>query len=222
MQNYFTSLPFLVILITSAVSLIAFQNQNLLYRLLFHESSVLVKKEWYRLVSHALVHGSLMHLLFNMMTLYFFAPAIEGAFGAPTFLTIYIVSIFAGGILSLLIHRKEPNYTALGASGGVVGILFSSIAMTPFSKIYIIPFPFGIDAWIFGVFYLSFTVYAMKYMPQSQIGHDAHLGGAIAGVLSILLIAPEIVLHNGLYLFLMLIPIVVGLVLISKGVIKND
>jgi len=62
----------------------------------------------------------------------------------------------------------------------------------------------------------------MKYMPQSQIGHDAHLGGALAGVLSILLIAPEIVLENGLYLFLMLIPIVVGVLLISKGIIKND
>lgn len=212
----------IVILITVCTSLIAFSNREFLVRMLFHVGSILGnRREWYRLVSHALVHGSFMHLLFNMMTLYFFAPVIEYSFGVTTFLVIYILSILFGGLLSLLIHRRELDYTALGASGGVVGILFSSIALNPFSKIYIFPFPVGISAWFFGVLYLSFTVYAMQSMRQNNVGHDAHLGGAIAGVLATLLLAPQILLSSGIYLLLMLIPIAVGIVLISRGV-KND
>lgn len=219
MPNYFINTPFLVILITSVVSLIAFQNEKLLRTLLFHEDAVLKGKQWYRLLSHALVHGSFIHLAFNMMTLYFFAPVIDQVLGTKAFIAIYLLAIFAGGILSLLIHRRNPNYMALGASGGVVGILFASIAMEPFSKIFFFPFPYGIPAWIFGVLYLSFTVYAMANLPESQIGHDAHLGGAIAGIVAMLIVAPEIVMQNGLYLFLMLIPILVGVVLIYKRII---
>lgn len=222
MQEYISNVPLIIIIVTSAISLLAFQNNNLLSQLLFHEYSILQRKQWYRLISHGLVHGSLIHLAFNMITLYFFAPVINSLFGPAKFLVIYIVAILAGGIFSLIIHRKEPNYSALGASGGVVGILFASIAIYPFSKISIFPFPIGIDGWIFAVLYLSFTAYSMKYMPESQIGHDAHLGGAIAGIISVLFIAPEIVIHNSLYLCLMLVPVIVGVVLIYKGIIKNN
>ncbi len=220
MQEQLSNVTLIVILVTSVVSLIAFQNRELMLKLWFHEYSILERKEWYRLISHALVHGSMMHLLFNMMTLFFFADVINDAFGPAKFLIIYIVSIFSGGLVSLIIHKKQPNYTAVGASGGVVGILFASIAIYPFAKITIFPFPFGIDGWIFAVLYLSFTVYSMKYMQESQIGHDAHLGGAIAGIVSVFVIDPSVVIEHGIYLLAMLVPVVIGIFYISKN-IKN-
>lgn len=223
MQNLFYNVHYVIILVTSLVSVLAFSNRNLLVKLLFHEGSILNSPgQWYRLLSSALTHGGLIHLIFNMVTLYFFSPVIISVFGPVYYLLIYVMSVLSGGLLSLFIHRKESNYTALGASGGVVGILFSSIALNPFSQIYIIPFPFGIYAWIFGVAYLAFTVYAMVSKTDRQIGHDAHFGGAIAGVLITILLAPHILFISGLYIILMLIPVAVGIYLIAKGLNRQD
>lgn len=220
MHEYFSNVYFIIIAVTSLVSVIAFSNRSLLIKLIFHEESILgPRHEWYRILSHALVHGGWIHLIFNMVTLYFFAPVIEAVFGSLMLVIIYVASIAAGGLLSLFFHRKQPNYTALGASGGVVGILFSSIALNPFSKIYIFPFPVGISSWLFGVCYLAFTVYAIRSMPESQIGHDAHLGGAVAGILFTLALAPQILIIHGIYILFMMIPVVIGL-LLMLNVIK--
>ena len=76
-------------------------------------------------------HADGAHLLFNMVTLYFFGPVVEDGLGVQKMLIIYVIA----GILSTVIvyyrHRTEPNYRALGASDSITGILFAAIVLQP-------------------------------------------------------------------------------------------
>lgn len=212
-----TSAPIiLVITITAITSIIGFSNYDLRNRFLFNVGAILgPNKQWYRMISHALIHADIVHLIFNMLTFYFFAPIVNSAFGTWRFLGIYLMSIIGGGLLSLWKHRRNYGYSALGASGGVVGILFASIALNPLMQIGIMFIPVAIPGFIFGIVYLGYSVWGM----QSQIGnisHEGHLGGATIGLLSAVLLAPQVLSINGLYIGIMVIPLIVLFVLMLK------
>lgn len=148
--------------------------------------------EYYRLITGAFLHAGWGHLAANMITLFFFMPVVEGFFGPIGALTIYFFSLAGGNILAYYFHRKHDWYSAVGNSGAVNGILFASILINPGMKIIILPIPIPIPAIIYGIGYLLYTTYGMQRQTGS-IGHEAHFGGAAAGMLTSAVFYPGII-----------------------------
>lgn len=189
----------------------------------FQVGPILNRKEYYRILSSGFLHVDMMHLLFNMLTLYFFADFIIQFYASPKsmfygdyslvnmnlgygmFLLVYLASVIGGNVLSLFMHKKESFYSAVGASGGVSGILFAAIAAFPELELRIF-FAIPIPAWIFGILYLGYSVYGMKNN-VGNIGHSAHLGGAIVGLVATIIYFPELLQYNLLYIIGMMIPL---------------
>ena len=140
----------IVIAVTAIISFIAFSNQSLFEKYKFNVGAINNNKEYIRLLSAGFLHADMMHLLFNMMTLYFFGPIVIQAFGAVGFIIVYFGSVLLGNIFSLYLYKNQPWYSAIGASGGVSGILFASIAMIPDVGIYFFFIPIPIPVYIFG------------------------------------------------------------------------
>lgn len=178
--------PVLLIIIaaTAIISYIAFSNHAMFEKYKFNVGAILRNKEYVRLISAGFLHADFMHLVFNMMTLYFFGPIVIQAFGAYGFLLVYFGSILLGNIFSLYLYKNQSWYSAIGASGGVSGILFTSIAMIPDLGIYFFFIPIAIPGYIFGFAYFAYSVYMMLNPKQNDnIGHAAHLGGAFFGLI---------------------------------------
>jgi membrane associated rhomboid family serine protease len=164
------------------------------------------------MVTSGFLHADFNHLLFNMLTLYFFAPVVVGFLGTTFFIIIYLAALVAGSLLSFQFHKDEPYYSAIGASGAVTGILYAAILLNPSMSLYLFFVPIPIPAWLFGVAYLLYSIYGMR-TKKDNIGHDAHFGGAIAGYVLTLAFAPYI-LSNSLWIVILLaIPIILLFVL---------
>lgn len=205
----------IIIAVTAVVTLIGFSNRPFFERFKFCVGDILGAKQWDRMLTSAFLHVNFIHVFFNLFTLYNFAPAVISLLGSIKFLVIYFSAILAGNSLSLWMHRKEIFYSAVGASGGVAGVLFASIVLYPHLSLMIIPIPIPIPGWLFGVLYLIYSIYGMQ-QGRGNIGHEAHLGGAATGLLLALIYAPEIVISNGWYVAIMLIPIMFMTVLVFK------
>ncbi|MCQ4034491.1 rhomboid family intramembrane serine protease [Kaistella montana] len=204
-----SSILLIVIAITAVISFIAFNNQNIFEKYKFNVGAILRNKEYIRLLSAGFLHGDLMHLLFNMMTLYFFGPIVNQGFGYFGFLIIYFGSILLGNLFSLYLYKNQSWYSAIGASGGVSGILFASIAMIPDLGIYFFFIPIPIPGYIFGFLYFGYSVYSMLNPRQhDNIGHAAHLGGAFFGLVYAVALQPERAFENALFLGIMSIPLI--------------
>jgi membrane associated rhomboid family serine protease len=176
-------------LITAGVSFLAFCYPDLSDRLLFRPNKILAQKEWYRLFSSALIHADWIHLCFNLVALYSFGEIVEAIFGGHMLLLIYLASVLGGSLLSLFLHRYH-DYSALGASGGVCGVMFASIFLVPGLSVSMYFVPVGIPGPIFAGLYLVGTFIALR-KGVGNVGHDAHFGGAMVGLLLALAIAPE-------------------------------
>jgi len=150
-------------------------------------------KKYYQVITSAFLHANFMHLFFNMFALYTFGSFLEGFFignfgsfeGSLYFFLIYFFSLLFGSILTVIFHYNDPNYVAVGASGAVSGIVFSYIIFFPESMLYVffIPMP----AYLFAILWIGFSIYGMK-SKLGNIGHEAHLGGAVGGVISTLIL----------------------------------
>jgi membrane associated rhomboid family serine protease len=211
-------IPLLIIALTVITSIKGFRDTAFFDRYKFNVGAILgTSKQWDRLVTSATLHGDTVHLLFNMLTLYFFSDIIiyNPHFGVWHYLAIYFLSIAGGGLLSLWIHRKEYYYSAIGASGGVVGILFAAIAIYPNMPIGFFLIPIKFPGWIFGIIYLGFSIYGML-KNIGNIGHDAHMGGAAVGLIMTVAFAPELLFKNLIYTGLMAIPLIVLAYLVWK------
>jgi membrane associated rhomboid family serine protease len=182
----------LILVITGLVTFVAFQKPKLRERLIFDPRKILRDKQVDRLFTSGLVHADWMHFAVNAYSFYAFGQNIELIYGAKTLLLLYLSSILGGSILSLIIHRNH-EYRALGASGGVCGVIFASIFLLPGGSIMIFPLPVGIPAYIYAIGFLALS-FVGHQRRIGNIGHDAHLGGAIVGLLVATGLYPRLVL----------------------------
>ena len=183
-----------VILLTSGYTL--FFDRSLMDRLAFRPYLVLRHRQYARLITAGFVHVSGAHLLFNMITLYFFGRPMEYVLGPGSFLVLYFGSELAAHGLSLVLHRHSVTYAAVGASGAISGVLFGYCLFAPLQPIYIFFVPIGIPAALFAVGYVVVSMYAMR-RPHGGAGggiaHEAHLGGALGGLMLTILLEPRAV-----------------------------
>ena len=181
-----------LVAVTVVVSWIAFSNRALLERLILWPPAVTGRHQYDRLITHGLVHADFGHLLFNMVTLYFFGTAIEPVFeqriGKVGFALFYLVAIVVAIMPSWLRHRADPNYRSLGASGGVAAVLFSFILFAPWATIYVFVVP--IPAIVYAVIYVGYSIW-MDHRGGDNVNHSAHLAGALFGVVATLIIEPR-------------------------------
>jgi len=177
------------------------------------------KGEKVRLLSSGFLHVDTSHLLFNMLTLYFFANAVIFHLGMIKFLVIYFRALIAGNLLALNFHKKDPYYSAVGASGAVMGIIYASIMLNPGMNLYMFFIPIPIPGYIFGVAYLMYSMFGMK-KNWGNIGHSAHFGGAIGGYVLTLLLFPQIAVQNTMLVALLAVPII--LMFIFKDKLERD
>jgi membrane associated rhomboid family serine protease len=202
-------------LITVIFSYQGLQNKAFFDKYAFNIEGVLRYKEYYRLISSGFLHGSWWHLLFNMYALFSFGETLEMVIGSTNFLFIYFVSLIGGNILSLYIHRFDSQYSAIGASGAVCGIIFASIVIFPDMEIGMFLMPFSLTSWMYGLLFVLISIYGIKSR-MSNIGHDAHLGGALLGMLVAVGLYPESLQANYLPIVLVVTPTLAFIFLIIK------
>jgi membrane associated rhomboid family serine protease len=161
-----------------------------------------------RMFSSGFLHADIMHLAFNMFTLYCFAPVVIDFLGSFSFVTIYIGSLVFGSLLTLYMHKNDYSYRAIGASGAVTGVLYSAILLYPDMSIYMFLIPIPIPAYLFGIAYLLYSIYGMK-AKNDNIGHTAHFGGAVGGYVMTLCKEPHLFTDNTFMVILLALPIVI-------------
>ena len=189
------------------------EDRSFFTKYLFRVRSILADKEFVRLFTSGFLHANWMHFGFNMLTLFFFGPLVESAIGSLLFATLYIASLLGGDILALLFHRNNGEYSAIGASGAVTGVVFASIALNPGMELGLLIIPFiSFPSWVFGLLYVAYSIYGIKSRTDN-IGHEAHLGGGITGLLIALIISPQSLFTNYLPILAILIPTVLFLIL---------
>ena len=169
-----------------------------------------------RMVTSGFLHVDLTHLFFNMFTLYFFANVVISWFGPGQFLIIYFISLIAGSLLALFFHKDEPQYSAVGASGAVTGILYAAILLQPDMQLGIMFIPIPLPAYVFGIGYLLYSIYGMKSR-LGNIGHTAHFGGAIGGYTTTLLFMPNLIITDTTMVLLLAVPIIILFILEKLG-----
>ncbi len=187
------SITLILVIITSVLSVYAFSNPEQKYKLMFIPFNIKHRKnQGYRFFSHLFIHADWMHLIFNMYVLYIFGELVESVFmnldGAVNGHLNYLLLYFGGGLFATLIpfgrHKDNPNYLSLGASGAVSSLVFASIILAPNIEIGLIFLP-KIPGYLFGILYIAFEYY-MDKRGNSGIAHDAHIGGAIFGIVFVI------------------------------------
>lgn len=186
---------FLIIAINVIFSIQGFNNGPFIEKYIFYVGRIRWGKEYYRLISSGFLHANWGHLFFNMLTLYFFGRTMVFVLGPVLFCVLYLVSLVGGNLLALYLKGDNAHYRALGASGAVSGVLYAFILPFPWEKIYLFFIPIGIPAWIFGILFVAISVYGMRSQ-KGNIGHEAHLGGAITGLFTMIVIRPDLFMQN--------------------------
>lgn len=204
-----------IIALTALVSFNGFNDLSFFRKYEFHIGSIRAGEQ-YRMISSAFLHADIGHLAFNMLTLYFFAPVVYGYLGNFSFALIYVGSLISGSLLTLIFHKNEYSYRAIGASGAVTGVLYSAILLQPDMSLYLFFIPIPIPAYIFGIGYLLYSIYGMK-AKRDNIGHTAHFGGAIGGYLITIAKEPQMLTENTFMVVLLAIPIVILFVMERSG-----
>jgi membrane associated rhomboid family serine protease len=185
----------IIIAITVLISFQVNQNPDLKNRFLYIPYDVKRKNEYYRLLSHIFIHADISHLAFNMISLYFLGSTLEyyliEFYGLQLGVCYLLILYFAGAIFaslpSFLKQQDNSSYRSLGASGAVSAVIFAAILWDPSMRLGILFIPFPIPAYIFGPIYLAIEYFSMK-RGGTAIAHDAHLGGAVFGILFVLLL----------------------------------
>ena len=173
-----------------AASLLAlYRMPAILDRHLLRPYWLLRRHQYATLVTSGFLHADLPHLLFNAFTFWAFGFSLERAIGTPAFVSLYAFGLLVSSAGTWLAHRHQPQYASLGASGAILAVLFASIVYTPSQSIIVFPIPLPIPAPLFALLYLAYTVWASR-QSQGRINHDAHLSGALAGVVFVLLSDP--------------------------------
>jgi len=203
-----------IIVANALISYKGFNDLAFFRKYEFHVGSIR-SGEQIRMLSSGFLHVDMMHLIFNMLTLWFFAPVVIEWLGTISFVLIYFGSLIFGSLLTMLFHKNDYSYRAVGASGAVTGILYSAILLQPDMMLgifFVIPMP----AYLFGILYLLYSIYGMK-VKNDNIGHTAHFGGAIGGYLITLVKEPSLIVDHSLMVILLAIPIVILFAMAKLG-----
>ena len=207
-------LTFLIILACTGFSYLGFRDYSHFTKYAFRVDDILLLKDYKRLITSGFLHVSWIHLIFNMLTLYFF-DIVELQGGIFQFLLIYFGSLIGGNLFSLYVHRNHPDYSAVGASGAISGVVFASIALFPEMKLGLIGMPPIIPSWLFGLAYVMYSIYGIRTQ-RDNIGHEAHLGGGVIGLLIVVILNPHVWATNTLPILLILVPTVVFIYLMVR------
>lgn len=203
-----------IIVANVLISWKGFEDYSFMRKYEFHVGSIR-SGEQIRMLSSGFLHADVMHLLFNMLTLWFFAPVVLGWLGNFSFALVYFGSLIFGSLLTMVFHKNDYSYRAVGASGAVTGVLYSAILLQPDKDIYLY-FLIGMPGYVFGILYLLYSIYGMK-AKNDNIGHTAHFGGAIGGYLITLIKDPSLIYDQTFIVILLLIPIIALFVLAKLG-----
>jgi len=182
-----------LIAVTVLVSWLAFNNPRLLDRLILWPPAITRRHQYDRLLTHGFIHADFQHLLFNMITLYFFGRLVEHWFvpyiGRIGFVLFYLSALLVAILPTYLRHRNDSGYRSLGASGAVSAVLFAFILVQPWSLIFVFFLP--VPAIVYGVLYVGYSVW-MDRQGHDNVNHSAHLWGAGYGILFTLLMEPRV------------------------------
>lgn len=171
-----------ILAVNIGLSLLALGNQALLQRLVFRPYEFARGRNRHTIITSAFAHADFGHLLFNMITFYFFgATLLEWRIGTPKFVVLYAAGLLLSQLGTYFKQRNNPEYATLGASGAISAVLFAAIIYVPTQKIYFILIPIGIPAPLFAVAYLAYTLWSAR-QNRGRINHDAHFAGALAGL----------------------------------------
>ena len=161
----------------------------------FQVDKIILHKEYKRLITSGFLHVSWMHLIFNMLSLYLFSDGVELYLGSTKFLVIYFAGLVGGDLFSLFIHRHHGDYSSVGASGAVCGIIFASIALFPDMEVGFFFLPVYIPGWLYGLGYVLYSIYSIR-SKRDNIGHESHLGGALVGLTAAVIMHPSSLVDN--------------------------
>ncbi|WP_369981077.1 rhomboid family intramembrane serine protease [Xanthomonas bundabergensis] len=194
-----TPVNLILIVLTVLVSWAAFNNRKLLDRLILWPPAIDRHRQYDRLVTHGFIHADFPHLLFNMITLYFFGGPIERLMerltgSVLTYPLFYLAALVVAILPSYLKNQKNPNYFSLGASGAVSAVLFAYILLAPWTGIYFFFIPIPIPAILYALFYVGYSIW-MDRRGGDNINHSAHLAGAAFGVMFLLIMEPSVLQH---------------------------
>lgn len=191
------SITLIIIIITVVASFYAWNKPHIQEKWIFSPYRVNTRNEYFRFISSGFIHGDQMHLLFNMFTFYFFGSVIEkvyqyyfGGMGTVLFVVLYLMGIVVSDLKTYVKHKNDPHYRALGASGGVSAVVFSSIMFFPLNKICLFAI-LCLPGFILGILYIIYSFYQGKQM-GGRINHDAHLYGAVFGIIFSIIIDPGV------------------------------
>jgi membrane associated rhomboid family serine protease len=205
----------IILIITTLISIQGIRRHDYLEKYSFQVDEILIQKDYKRLITSGFLHVGWWHLIFNMLTLYWFSGSLEDEMGIARIATVYFGSLLAGNLLALYFHRNHGDYSAVGASGAVSGLIFASIALFPGLKLSLIVLPIFVPAWFYGICFVLFTIYGIKSQRDS-IGHEAHLGGGLAGMLIGLAFFPDKFFVNYIPILLVVVPAFAFLILVFR------
>ena len=190
------SITLIIIAITCIVSFMALKNSRLMNDLILWPPAISRQREYHRLVTYGVVHADFGHLLFNMITLFFFGRTMAGYFtawlGTLGFALFYILALVVSILPTYLANKNNSNYRSLGASGAVSAVLFSFVLLAPWSRIIVFVIP--VPAIVYAVLYVAYSIY-MDRRGQGNVNHSAHLWGAAFGVAFTVVVRPEVISH---------------------------
>jgi len=200
MEHYLVDTPVasIIFLFTVVTSIYAFSNHEVYGKFMLHPYSISRGQKLYTLITSGLIHKDWTHLLFNILSFYFFAFPLErtlvsiSAWGHIHFGVIYVLSLVLSDVSSITKHKNHFWYNSLGASGAVCAVVFSYILFYPLTKMLILPIPIPIPAVLYGFLFLGYCWYAARHA-SDHINHDAHFYGALTGVLLTVILHPDIV-----------------------------
>ena len=189
------SITVIIVFLTTIISFLSFSNSRLMDALIFWPPAISMRHQYYRFITCGFIHADLMHLAFNMFTMYFFGRALEtyymGILGLQHyyFTILYITALIAANIPSYLKQRDNYNYRSLGASGAVCAVMFAFIMISPWQELWV--FGINMPAIVYAVLFLGYTIF-MSRRGGDNVNHDAHLWGAIYGVLFTIAVRPGV------------------------------
>jgi membrane associated rhomboid family serine protease len=204
---------FILIIANVIFSYKGFTSDIFFERYKFEVEKILLYKDYKRIISSGFLHVSWLHLFFNMFSLYAFSGIVEATLGIVKFLIIYFASLIGGNLLSLLVHRNDPDYSSVGASGAICGVMFASIALFPGMHVGFFGL-FSLPSWIYGALFIAFSIYAIRSR-KDNIGHEAHLGGALIGMIIALLMHPSAFAENYITILIIAVPTIIFIYLIA-------